>query len=249
MANWLTELWEQLEAIAGIAAAFFIGYLPPVVFIFLSLAACEQRQWGWSVLAVLGLVVTLVLAVRVTRLAGAALYERYPQFRPRPREEAGSVTGSTGDTSFNCGRELEDESLSEVAEALEAKLLSICDKLDAIDGSPPRPVALLIADRLCNEPIVLRPFLSLWWLGHFVAGAFIGIGASRVAIDFLKNPALAFMIILPLAFQFAFLFAVNLYLVMAVAVVCHDHRVHELIWRSRFVIDFLLSLGLTLWAM
>jgi hypothetical protein len=35
----LAEVWEQMEAIAGIAAAFFIGYLPPTVFIVLNLAA------------------------------------------------------------------------------------------------------------------------------------------------------------------------------------------------------------------
>jgi hypothetical protein len=72
--------------------------------------------------------------------------------------------------------------------------------------------------------------------------------ASKVAVDFLNNPAPVFMIVFPLAFQIAFLFAVNLYLVMAVAVVCYNYRLHEVIWRWRFLIDLSLSVGMTLWA-
>jgi hypothetical protein len=243
----LAEVWEQMEAIAGIAAAFFIGYLPPTVFIFLSLAALEKREWAWSLLAVLGLVVTLVLAVRVTRLVGAALYQRYPQFRPRPKEEADSQGAEPKDPSLGIGSgsELGDDGFSEPVTALESQVRSLGETLDEM-LSPTRPMALLVADRLCDAPVALRLLLSLWWLAHFVAGAVCGFVASKVAFDFLNNPAPAIVIIFPLAFQIAFLFAVNLYLVMAVAVVCYHYRLHEVIWRWRFVIDLSLSLGMTL---
>jgi hypothetical protein len=229
-----------LEAIAGIAAAFFIGYLPPTAFILLTLGALDRRQWAWSLPA---LAVSLALAVWATRLAGASLYERYPHFRPRPKADEGSQ-----DPSFDYGRELDDKSISECVTALDDQIRSVGEILDEMAHTT-RPMALLVGDRLCNVPVILRPLLSLWWLAHFVAGAIFGLLASRAAFHLLNNPAPAFLIVFPLVFQIAFLFAVNLYFVMAVAVLCGRYGLHEVIWRWRFLIDLLLSLGMTLWAM
>jgi len=72
MPSGLSETREQLETVAGVAATFVIGYIPPVVFSFLLLAALGQRQWAWSVLTGAGLVFSLVMAVWVTQITAAA---------------------------------------------------------------------------------------------------------------------------------------------------------------------------------
>lgn len=246
----LAESWEQVEALAGIAAAFFIGYIPPVILFFVTFATLGQRQWGWSLLAGAGLVFTLVLAVWVTRLTGESLYERYPQFRPARHTKKmppGREVNSTERSSLAFATSHEDV-LQEKIEELNFQISSIDETLDSFTASRVRPVALLVVDRLTRVSILLRPFLTLWWLAHFAAGAIIGLFASRMVIDVLNNPAWAFLVVLPVAFQVAFLFAVNLYLVMAIAVLCQDRRLPEFVWRWRLSVDLLLSLGVTIWS-
>ncbi len=192
----LLDSWEQLEALAGIAAAFFIGYFPPVVLFFVTFATLEQRQWAWSLVAGAGLVFSLVLAIWVTRLTGASLYDRYPQFRPvKWSKETVDLSGnSTDDAGFDRAG-TDKESLREMIEEFETQISSINETLDRFAGGQVRPVALLVADRLTEVSVVLRPFLSLWWLGHFAAGAIIGLFASRMVIDVLNNPAQAFLVV------------------------------------------------------
>jgi hypothetical protein len=196
MPDWRLKLREQLETLAGVAATFFVGYIPPIVLVFLVAVAAERRLWGWAVMTAAGAIVGSVVAVWVTRLAGSALYERYPEFNPKRMLKRNS-------------------SPEQLVGALESQTRSIQQSLEAIEGRPPAPFALLMAARLSRVPLALRPFLSLWWLAHFASGVGCGLLAARLTLGRMQNPLLALAIVLPVALQVAFLFAVNLYLLMA----------------------------------
>lgn len=58
----------------------------------------------------------------------------------------------------------------------------------------------------------------------------------------MQKPANLWLVTLPLALQIAFLFAVNLYLIMAVAVLIRSQWLNELVWRWRFVLDLVVSM-------
>jgi len=244
MLHWLGETYEQAEAIAGAAAAFFIGFFPPVILLFGVFAALGQH-WALGLLAALGFLVTTVVAAWVTRMVGAAVYERYPRYRPasmkyvEPALVAEVLPDETAATEFAL-RDAVLEAMNEQVRRLNQTSTTtgpVQAGPSRISSVESRPVALLVAERLRRVPLLLRPALSLWWAGHFIGGAFIGLVVSRVAIDMMQNPAGVFLIVLPLAFQIAFLFAVNLYLIMAVAVLLPSRWLCEVVWKWRFVLD------------
>lgn len=173
-----------------------------------------------------GVLISLVIAVWVARMIVRALLERYPQFKPHLRR---------------------NPAIDWAAAPVEIEVWVIGPNSDSAEKRYPTPVALLIATRLSRVPLALRPFLSLWWLGHFAGGICCGFIAFHAVLRLLPNAVLPVTIALSLGCQLAFLFAVNLYLLMAVAVMWHKRRIHEAIWRWRFVVDAVLSLTVTLW--
>lgn len=244
MLHRLAELWEGLETLTGVVAVFFIGYLPTVALVLASFAARDRLQWLWAMLAVF----TLLLAIWVTRLVGAALYDRYPQFRPAPTRR-GLGRGKVGVDEACCDPcTTSGEDLPRLDAETGDGAGTFHEAVGQIARGPSRPLALLVADRVRGVPVLLRPIVGLWWLGHFAGGALIGHWASRMFAGVLNNPGFGFLVVVPLALQFALLFAVNLYLVMAVAVVSRDRRPHEFVWRWRLAIDVLVSAGIILWA-
>ena len=106
-------------------------------------------------------------------------------------------------------------------------------------------LAVNVACRIPQIPFLLRPLLSLWWLVHFVAGAVLGFGISRLAIRGLNQQS-AFVVILALVLQVGFLFAVNLYLLMAISVFIRDAPKLEKLWGWRFPLDLTVSLTILL---
>jgi hypothetical protein len=233
---------EQLEAIAGIVGTFFVGYLPVVVLLFISLAALTQEPLTTGVPLVLVCVTSVILAVWVTRLVAAALYERYPEFRPRKQSKDDSCSQVSDFDTADSDVWLEtDEGNWKPLATADGQLYFPEQTLDGIRLAPLRPVALRVADRVLRVPFLLRPILGLWWLVHFVAAAFIGFTLSRAVIGMLDAPAHVFMLILPMAFQITFLFACNVYLLLAIAVVFRSRPFYEGIWRWRLLIDLATS--------
>lgn len=103
------------------------------------------------------------------------------------------------------------------------------------------PFALAMAARLPAMSWFWRPWLAVWWLGHFCIAAAFG---HFVAVNLIKRLDVATAIIaVPLAVvvHFAFLFASNLYLVIAARALVSSPRLCVRVWKYRFVIDLLIA--------
>lgn len=103
------------------------------------------------------------------------------------------------------------------------------------------PFALAMAARLPALSWFWRPWLGTWWLGHFCIAAALG---HVVAVNLIKRLDVATAIIaIPLAVvvHFAFLFASNLYLVIAARALAPSPRLCVRVWRYRFAIDFVIA--------
>lgn len=117
--------------------------------------------------------------------------------------------------------------------------------------SPPKdrptkqiPFALAMAALLPRSLWVYRPILALWWLAHFCGAAAFG---HTVAMNLIKRlDAATAILALPLAVvvHFAFLFASNLYLVLAARAILRSPRFCVRVWQYRFVIDFIIAAAL-----
>lgn len=104
------------------------------------------------------------------------------------------------------------------------------------------PLALAMAIRLPNWWAVVRPLIAIWWLAHFVTAALIGHMVVR-QLNGVNNPGVG-AILFRLALTMAFLFAANLYLMLAIAVSIPRSRIWVLAWRNRFVVDLVVTAGM-----
>ncbi|HUQ68507.1 MAG TPA: hypothetical protein VM165_03225 [Planctomycetaceae bacterium] len=103
------------------------------------------------------------------------------------------------------------------------------------------PFALAMAARLPMMSWFWRPWLAVWWMGHFCIAAAFG---HFVAVSLIKRLDVATAIIaVPLAVlvHFAFLFASNLYLVIAARALVSSPRLCVRVWKYRFMIDFAIA--------
>ncbi len=101
------------------------------------------------------------------------------------------------------------------------------------------PLAVIMASRLPRIPWFCRPILSLWWLGHFAAGVALGLGAYLASEKGLVGHPIA-RVVVPLLVDLGVLFAVNLYLLLALAVFFGTPRLWLKLWRARIVLDLTL---------
>lgn len=108
------------------------------------------------------------------------------------------------------------------------------------------PFALAMAAQLPRWPVVLRLGVGLWWLTHFSGAALFGhvVGSSLIR----RLDVATALIAVPMAvlIHFAFLFAANLYLVLSSRMLSPHPQLCVNVWRYRFVIDFVIALGLVL---
>lgn len=123
--------------------------------------------------------------------------------------------------------------------------------LDSDDGNTSReiiyvPLALAMAVRLPNWPNAIRPIVAVWWLCHFLAAAMIGHAVAAHWLNGVNNRALIVAIPVTLLVTFAFLFAANLYLMLAVAVSVRHPGIWLIAWRHRFIVDLILA-AILLW--
>lgn len=104
------------------------------------------------------------------------------------------------------------------------------------------PLSLAMAIRLPQWWVPIRPFIAVWWLCHFVVAAVFGHMLAR-GLNGINNAALI-TIPISLALTMAFLFAANLYLMLAIAVSIRMPRIWLIAWRYRFVVDLVVTLAM-----
>jgi len=120
--------------------------------------------------------------------------------------------------------------------------------IEGDDDSPvvQLPFALAMAAHLPHWPAFWRAGVGLWWLAHFCGAAMFGhaIGASLIR----RLDVATALVAVPLAVlvHFAFLFAANLYLVLAARILSPTPRWCVAVWRYRFLIDFVIALALVM---
>lgn len=111
------------------------------------------------------------------------------------------------------------------------------------------PFALAMAALLPHYSWFFRPILSVWWLAHFCGAAAFG---HTVAMNLIQRlDAATAVLALPLAVlvHFAFLFASNLYLILAARAILRSPRFCVRVWQYRFVIDFVIAMALVIYSL
>ncbi len=103
------------------------------------------------------------------------------------------------------------------------------------------PLAIAMAIRLPHWNGLIRPLVAVWWLSHFAAAAFLGHVVASIAARGLNNVGWMLSVPLTLLATFAFLFAGNLYLMLAVAACVRMPGVWLIVWRHRFFVDLVLA--------
>lgn len=131
------------------------------------------------------------------------------------------------------------------AEASMGRLYDAHDLPPQIDPELPiirLPFALAMAARLPIFNWFWRPWIVVWWMAHFCAAAVIG---HTVAVGLIRRFDVATVLVaIPLAvmIHFAFLFASNLYLVLASRAVADSPRLCVRVWKYRFAIDLIVAM-------
>lgn len=103
-----------------------------------------------------------------------------------------------------------------------------------------QPVAVYAALRQPRWPTALRPFVAIWWLAHFLLGAFGGFSVEVAANQSgaTGETAVALMVVVVL-----YTLAANGYLAQAVAAIGGSERAVRTVWRWRVLIDFAIALA------
>ena len=101
------------------------------------------------------------------------------------------------------------------------------------------PLAVAMAIRLPKWPTIVRAIVAVWWLCHFLAAAMIGHAVAAHCLKGVNNQGLIVGLPITLLVTFAFLFAANLYLMLAVAVCIRRPAIWLIAWRHRFVVDLI----------
>jgi hypothetical protein len=101
-----------------------------------------------------------------------------------------------------------------------------------------RPFALTAACERWMWPLLLRPIVVVWWLGHFIVGALSAASMHFIAIKNIgPDPR-----ILDLLMAAGFGFAANGFLMLTVCAATRSERVRLIVWRFRAAIDIGLAL-------
>jgi hypothetical protein len=88
-------------------------------------------------------------------------------------------------------------------------------------------------------PLVLRPLVFLWWLGHFAFGACAVLLADDINREFESRSA---GMIFSLFLAFSYGLAANGYLIFAVGSLTRNLRVLQRVWSARLIVDVALAL-------
>jgi hypothetical protein len=112
-------------------------------------------------------------------------------------------------------------------------------------AAPAPPLVVSMVSLLRPLPVPARLALSLWWLSHFALAVVAGHYSAHLATQGLAGRGEAILFLVGVALHFAFLFAANLYLLLAAAVLIRVESVWHDLWNYRIAIDLYLALGST----
>lgn len=108
------------------------------------------------------------------------------------------------------------------------------------------PFALAMAALLPPLTWFWKPWLGAWWMAHFCGAAAFGHIVAMNLIQRLDVATAVLAVPLAVVVHFAFLFASNLYLILAARAIMQSPRLCVRLWKHRFLIDFVIALLLVL---
>ena len=210
----MRNLWFASESLIGLLATFIIGFFPVGILIPLFCFCIAEKHWSWALL-ILGVFPLAVFVAGNLIAMSARVVNRQGSIWPP------SVRVSTEWAWHRQAHETDD----------------------GRERPEPVPLAVAMARELRPLPFTVGLPLSVWWLAHFVAALLLGHLAVRLIAAALLRPGVGPFFIVGVALHFALLFAANLYLLLAVAVLIRREGVQHGLWKHRVFIDALLALG------
>jgi hypothetical protein len=209
------EWRARAEAIIGTLAVFVIGFAPPVLALLFGLAALSNAENAKELPAWVcfpACLVTGALAVWLARLIQRALYMCHPE-------------------------------LKKLDQALAAKQQALLTPFDADAPSEKvnLPMAIVAGMNLPRVPFLLALPLALWWLAHCGVGVFIGLRLDDYIDLAFRGVPPAVKYVLPQVLNFAFSFATNIYLLLAVALFVRRPTALMWVWNLRLLVDLVLT--------
>jgi hypothetical protein len=110
---------------------------------------------------------------------------------------------------------------------------------------PAPPLVVAMVSQLRPIPLPVRTILGLWWFAHFAMAVVAGHFSAQLVTHALAGRGAATLFVVGVALHFAFLFAANLYLLLAAAVMIRVESLWHDLWNYRIPIDLYLALGST----
>lgn len=104
------------------------------------------------------------------------------------------------------------------------------------------PFALAMAARMPTFSWFWRPWIAVWWISHFCVSAVLGNLAAVSLIRKLDVATVLVAVPLAIVIHFSFLFASNMYLVLASRAIVTSPRLCVRVWKYRFLIDFIVAM-------
>jgi len=208
----LQEQWDRFESIVGLFGTFFVGFAPPVLLLLFGLASLTNEENAREAPAWVLLPAALVTAIPAVWIARLSSRTLYSIY---PELRKFDQTQQKGWTPFDS---------PETGERVKL------------------PMPVVMPTHLANLPLVLGIPLSMWWLLHFGSGVLIGFGADRWMDSAFPNADVVTRFLAPQALNFAFSFASNIYLMLAIGVHAPRLTTLQAIWRWRIVLDIILTL-------
>lgn len=102
------------------------------------------------------------------------------------------------------------------------------------------PFALILAQNVPRLSWGVRVLLAVWWLAHFAAGTALGEYSEFLMHEFFLLSGVPNGLAAAV-FAFAFHFASNIFLVLAVTQLFNSQRVVNGVWRQRLAVDALFT--------
>lgn len=206
---------ERAEAILGTAAVFMIGFAPTILGVLFGLAALvnrENAEWLPAWVCFPVAVVSGALAVWVARLIQRALYMCHPELRK----------------------------LDQVLTRGQKSLMTPFETDQPVE-TVHLPMAVVAGTSLPRVPVLAAIPLALWWLAHASTGVIVGLRLDRYMDQAFRGAPAGVKYVLPQVLNFAFSFAANIYLMLAVALFVRNTTWLLRLWKVRLFIDLVLT--------
>lgn len=97
-------------------------------------------------------------------------------------------------------------------------------------------------------PTLVKPIVVLWIATSAVFGVWASIGMQKWIASMLADRGAWPMLVIPFVLHMAFLLACNIFIVLGTAVLTRHPETLEAIWRGRFGIDLLITIGVVVYS-